>query len=91
MGLAFFMEDAVEERNILRYNLGIMNKKSSSLLNVDSTPAVFWITNPNNIFYGNRAVASSHFGFWFNPPEGGPTGEVYFFIENVPLEFHVGS
>ena len=46
MGLAFFMEDAVEERNILRYNLGIMNKKSSSLLNVDSTPAVFWITNP---------------------------------------------
>ena len=74
MGLAFFMEDAVEENNILRYNLGIMNKKSSSLLNVDSTPSVFWITNPNNIFYGNRAAASSHFGFWFNPPEDGPTG-----------------
>jgi len=39
MGLAFFLEDAVEENNILRYNLGIMNKKSSSLLNIDSTPA----------------------------------------------------
>ena len=39
MGLAFFLEDAVEENNVLRYNLGIMNKKSSSLLNVDSTPS----------------------------------------------------
>ena len=29
MGLAFFMEDGVEENNILRYNLGLMNKKSS--------------------------------------------------------------
>jgi len=74
MGLAFFLEDAVEENNILRYNLGIMNKKSSSLLNVDSTPSVFWITNPNNIFYGNRVAGSSHFGYWFNPPEDGPTG-----------------
>ena len=74
MGLAFFLEDAVEEDNILRYNLGIMNKKSSSLLNIDSTPAVYWIPNPNNIFYGNRAAGSTHFGFWFNPPEDGPTG-----------------
>ena len=74
MGLAFFLEDAVEENNIIRYNLGVMNKRSSSLLNVDSTPAVFWIPNPNNILYGNRAAGSSHFGFWFNPPEDGPTG-----------------
>ena len=34
---------------------------------------VFWIPNPNNIFYGNRAAGSSHFGFWFNPPDE-PTG-----------------
>ena len=73
MGLAFFLEDAVEEDNILRYNLGIMNKKSSSLLNIDSTPSVYWIPNPNNIFYGNRAAGSTHFGFWFNPPDE-PTG-----------------
>ena len=51
-----------------------MNKKSASLLNIDATPAVFWITNPNNVFYGNRAAGSTHFGFWFNPPEDGPTG-----------------
>lgn len=74
MGLSFFMEDAVEERNILRYNLGVMTKKSASLLSVDSSPAVFWITNPNNVLYGNRAVGSSHIGFWYNPPEDGPTG-----------------
>jgi len=91
MGLAFFLEDAVEERNILRYNLGIMNKKSSSLLNVDSTPAVFWIPNPNNIFYGNRAAGSSHFGFWFNPPDKptGPSGKdsqyANFCVKNRPL------
>ena len=91
MGLAFFLEDAVEEDNVLRYNLGIMNKKSSSLLNVDSTPAVFWIPNPNNIFYGNRAAGSTHFGFWFNPPDH-PTGpsakdERYqnFCVKNRPL------
>ena len=91
MGLAFFLEDAVEENNILRYNLGIMNKKSSSLLNIDSTPAVFWIPNPNNIFYGNHAAGGSHFGFWFNPPDH-PTGpsaqeEQYanFCVKNRPL------
>jgi hypothetical protein len=92
MGLAFFMEDAIEERNILRYNLGIMNKKSSSLLNIDSTPAVYWITNPNNIFYGNRAAGSTHFGFWFNPPDH-PTGpssklpgyDEEFCVKNRPL------
>ena len=91
MGLAFFLEDAIEEDNILRYNLGIMNKKSSSLLNVDSTPAVFWIPNPNNIFYGNRAAGSSHFGFWFNPPNKptGPSAKIPQFsnmcVKNRPL------
>ena len=30
MGLAFFLEDAVEEDNIIQYNLGIMNKDSLS-------------------------------------------------------------
>ena len=91
MGLAFFLEDAVEEDNVLRYNLGIMNKKSSSLLNVDSTPSVFWIPNPNNIFYGNRAAGSTHFGFWFNPPDEptGPSSKMpeyqNFCVKNRPL------
>ena len=91
MGLAFFLEDAVEEDNLLRYNLGIMNKKSSSLLNIDSTPAVFWIPNPNNIFYGNRAAGGTHFGFWFNPSDEptGPSAQdpqyANFCVKNRPL------
>ena len=91
MGLMFFLEDAVEENNILRYNLGILNKKSAALLNVDVTPSVYWIPNPNNIFYGNRAVGSSHFGFWFNPPDEatGPSAKdpkyQNFCVKNRPL------
>ena len=45
----------------------------SSLLNIDSTPSVFWITNPNNVFYGNHVAGSTHFGYWFNSPIN-PTG-----------------
>ena len=27
--------------------------------------ASFWITNPTNHFYGNRAAGSDFFGFWY--------------------------
>ena len=52
---------------------------------------VFWIPNPNNIFYGNRAAGSTHFGFWFNPPDAptGPSGKdpkyENFCVKNRPL------
>ena len=39
MGMCYFIEDGIEEDNLLQYNLAIMIKKSSSLLNVDSIPA----------------------------------------------------
>ena len=35
MGHAYFMEDGVETGNVVRYNLAIMTKISSSLLSVD--------------------------------------------------------
>ena len=73
MGLTFFIEDGVEEDNILQYNLAIMTKKSSSLLNVDAIPSSFWITNANNIFRHNHVAGSTHFGYWFNAPTH-PTG-----------------
>jgi len=68
MGLTFFIEDGVEEDNILQYNLAIMTKKSSSLLNVDAIPSSFWITNANNIWRHNHVAGSTHFGYWFNAP-----------------------
>ena len=45
-GLSFFIEDGMEENNIVQYNLAIYTRQSLSLLNADVTPASFWITNP---------------------------------------------
>ena len=72
-GLTFFLEDGIEEDNIIQYNLAVMTKKSSSLLNIDSIPSAFWIPNPQNIFRHNAVAGSTHFGYWFNSPEH-PTG-----------------
>ena len=69
MGHAYFMEDGVETGNVVRYNLAIMTKISSSLLSVDQTPTSFWIVNANNEYYGNHAAGAAGFGFWLNPPK----------------------
>ena len=37
------------------------------MLNVDMTPATFWITNPDNYVERNIAAGSTHYGFWFFP------------------------
>lgn len=58
MGHAFFIEDGIETGNTIQYNLGVFVVTSSSLLNVDVTPAAFWITNPNN----TGALYGSHKG-----------------------------
>ncbi|XP_076045156.1 fibrocystin-L-like [Oratosquilla oratoria] len=64
-GHAFFTEDGVEQFNIIRYNLAVYTRSSSSLLSVDVTPAGFWMVNPNNDLYGNTAAGGTHFGFWY--------------------------
>ena len=73
LGHAYFLEDGIEENNIIQDNLGIFVRASSSLLNVDITPATFWIVNPNNIVRRNVAAGGSHFGFWYRLPPN-PTG-----------------
>ncbi|KAI6655737.1 Fibrocystin-L-like [Oopsacas minuta] len=74
-GHAFFIEDGIEIGNSYINNLGILIRGSSSLLNTDSIPAVFWITNPNNTFEGNSAVGSRAYGFWYDldPHPSGPS------------------
>lgn len=57
-------EDGVETHNRYLYNLGVLTRGSSSLLNTDQIPATFWITNPHNTFIGNAAAASRAYGFW---------------------------
>ncbi|XP_022094388.1 fibrocystin-L-like [Acanthaster planci] len=94
MGHAFFMEDGIETGNIIQYNLGVFVRPSSSLLNVDITPAAFWVTNPDNIVRHNAAAGGSHFGFWYNMPAhpGGPSFTTTICPRNVPLrEFRNNS
>jgi len=69
MGHTFFIEDAVEINNTIKNNIGILTRKSTSLLNADMHPATFWITNPNNFVEGNHAVGSEFYGFWMDIPE----------------------
>ena len=57
-------EDGIETENRYLYNLGVLTRGSSSLLNTDQIPATFWITNPQNTFIGNAAAASRAYGFW---------------------------
>lgn len=72
-GNCFFMEDGIETGNVVEYNLGIFVIASTSALNVDITPATYWVTNANNTVRHNAAAGGSHFGFWyqmFEHPDG---------------------
>jgi hypothetical protein len=73
MGHTIFIEDAIETKNIIDGNLVIKTNRSWSLLNVDQTPASFWITNPDNTIINNRAAGSDRYGFWFDL-QTNPTG-----------------
>ena len=66
MGHTYFIEDGIESQNSFINNLGITTRSSFSLLNVDQTPATFWITNPSNYIIGNHAVGSDSYGFWYS-------------------------
>ena len=77
IGHGVFLEDGVEQRNAINYNLVILTKMpplGEELLPSDNqlyelqnrSPASFWITNPNNTFIGNVAGGTVGTGFWFN-------------------------
>ena len=86
-GLSFFTEDGIEEYNIIRRNLAVYTKQSSSLLNADITPAAYWIVNPNNEVYENAAAGGTHFGFWYRiqrHPDG-PSATTSYCPNHVPL------
>lgn len=72
-GHTIFVEDGVETKNRVEYNLVINTEPSFSLLNTDSTPACYWLTNPDNILIGNVCAGSEHYGFWYDLVER-PTG-----------------
>ena len=87
-GHAYFLEDGIEMENIFDSNLGILARKSHSSLNTDTTPAVFWITNPYNTFTNNVAAGSDAYGYWFKlpkTPEGASASATDFCPNLMPL------
>ncbi|PRP81432.1 hypothetical protein PROFUN_10962 [Planoprotostelium fungivorum] len=63
----YFLEDGSEMGNQFLHNLGSLVRSNTNatrrILDSDSTPAVFWITNMNNTFY-NNAASGADSGFW---------------------------
>ena len=87
MGGAYFLEDSVEIGNEFSYNLAIFVKTSSSLLTEDSTPAAYWITNPNNTVIHNSVAGGTHFGYWYrflDRPDG-PSFDRNYCPKKIPL------
>ncbi|MBC7705003.1 MAG: right-handed parallel beta-helix repeat-containing protein, partial [Rhodoferax sp.] len=87
-GHAFFLEDAVERRNIFEGNLALMMRipAAANKLQIhegdifQGGPAGFWLTNPDNIVRGNSAGDAAGNGFWMAFPER-PLGS----SKSVPL------
>ncbi len=76
-GHAFFLEDAVERRNVFDGNLALTMRSppTARLLQVHEGPNVFqggpagfWLTNPDNIVRNNLAADAAGNGFWLAFP-----------------------
>jgi len=92
-GHCYFIEDGRETGNIFRKNLGSGVKKLPSLAveeleaksnrkESDGVSSVFWISNPDNYFYGNVAAGSEGHGYWF---------ETHGKLRSVPLGAFVNN
>lgn len=74
----YFLEDGDEIGNKFYHNVGMLSKRpprSRALLLSDwngiqrtrfDSPSTFWVSNPNNDFYGNVAAGSQGTGFWMS-------------------------
>jgi G8 domain len=75
-GHAFFLEDAVERRNVFEGNLALMVRSPppDKVLQLhegttsNGGPSGFWLTNPDNIVRNNNAGDASGLGFWLAYP-----------------------
>ncbi|WP_239373459.1 G8 domain-containing protein [Frankia sp. Cj5] len=69
-GAGFFLEDRVEEGNVLTNNLvmGVRQVPAGTrpLRASDQIPSEFWITDPNNILSGNSAAGGDGVGIWYD-------------------------
>lgn len=75
-GHGIFVEDGVEQYNVIEENLVVSVRPSYASLESDLKPAAFWMASPTNFWRHNVAVGCSHDGYWFEPP-GAPHGPSY--------------
>ena len=75
-GHAFFLEDAVERRNLIEGNLALKMRSPAAdkLLQLhegtasNGGPSGFWLTNPDNTVRNNNAGDASGLGLWMAYP-----------------------
>ncbi|HZH79468.1 MAG TPA: G8 domain-containing protein [Archangium sp.] len=75
-GHAFFLEDAVERRNVLERNLALKVRAPPAARRLQvhegevfqAGPSGFWLTNPDNTVRGNAAADAQGNGFWLAFP-----------------------
>lgn len=65
-GSAFVLESGLEANNIIDNNLGISIMQSWTLHNIDTTPAVFYISSPKNVIINNSAAGGDWAGFQYD-------------------------
>lgn len=76
-GHSFFLEDAVERRNVFEGNLALTNRSAPAgkILQKHEAqphlagPSGFWITNPDNVIRNNHAGDAQGNGFWLAFPK----------------------
>jgi G8 domain/Right handed beta helix region len=77
-GHAIFLEDAVEQRNIIEGNLVMRVRSPTDSLSTTAhekaghmcgATTAYWLTNPNNTVRNNVAADAQGNGFWLSYPE----------------------
>jgi cell migration-inducing and hyaluronan-binding protein len=69
LGHGFFLEDGVEQHNVLSDNL-VMGVRTvpggKAIRKSDAIPSEFWISNPANDLIGNSAAGGKGAGIWYD-------------------------
>ena len=96
IGHTLFLEDGVEENNVITHNVVALTKRpgpgtevtpSDNELNEaqNRTPASYWITHPNNTVDFNVAAGGEGTGFWYIFPNRriGPSANLAYYDDTT--------
>jgi hypothetical protein len=86
-GHTIFIEDGVEQFNVIEENLVVYTEPCTFCTSSDKKPANFWTSSPTNFWRHNVAAGSTHFGFWIELPSNphGPSYTPTYCPVNMPL------